>query len=697
MARDYTVQKKKDIDFDVYEKQDPSSVVNWGAEAKKITDTMQKVVDEREAKKAAITKSFQDQQIELQDIGEYENQDIQQMVMNGGQDVANKALDIQNLVERGLMKPSDATMWQHNASKGFKQVKNNASNFDKVFSEYTKRTQEGTNSEVERDIAQSIEGFANMNNMVIQADAESGELMMLRTDPNTGAVIPGESMSVNRMSLLMKQRIDAFDSNAAAADMATTIGTLVNAELKTQGVRVEDWETERSRVEDELLKGEDRVATQEDVDAGLATEVGETIQGRSEVLTLKANEMLGGPESYKRFTMMREKMFTPNGTRYETDLGGEKHEQWLKDNPNEDPANNPYIKMKFGGDGLWTPDLTEEQIANSTTYAEDLILSSLNRKRTVDVEKIQATPAPQKSATTIGYEKDREQNFSYVDQAAKIATGTQQEFQEGVATLSESYNNSEKGKKNPLAPNPVDRNSDPNFILITYESGEVKKIPRYQLDSDGNPVLDDDGNKIRRDPQQQNAEILSYMSPVEGSTDQIYKEYMKENPGGIKDYGGSGEEVKFLGEGETQITDTDLTNYPVLIDGKAGQLSDKFLDISKTESDDEVVLDLYKGEIDAILNKTFKGLDTTFEVEVDDIVTGYGHRNKIYVTIDGVKTTIDFDTKDESSKLLSELQTAINAAKQKIRDKRAGDKKKKEEEQKKKQDDIKKNKKPNVG
>ena len=405
MARDYTVQKKKDIDFDVYEKQDPESVVNWGAEAKKITDTMQKVVDTREEKKAAITKSFQDQQTALQDIGEYENQTIQQFVMNGGQDVANKALDIQNLVERGLMKPSDATMWQHNATTGFKQVKNNAANFDKVFTEYTKRTTDETNSVIERDIAQSLEGFANMNNMVLEADPETGELMMLRTDEN-GEVIPGESMSVQRMSLLMKQRIDAFDSNAAAADMAKTIGTIVDAELKTQGVRVEDWETERSRVEDELLGGEKREATQEDVDNGLATAVGEEIETRSKTLTLKANEMLGGPESYKRMTMMREHMETPNGTPYETDLGGKKHEQWLKDNPNEDPANNPFIKMKFKGDGLWTPDLTDEQKANSTTYAEDLILSNLKRKTTVEVEKIQYTPPPNPNQSMINADKE---------------------------------------------------------------------------------------------------------------------------------------------------------------------------------------------------------------------------------------------------------------------------------------------------
>lgn len=493
MARDYTVQKKKDIDFDVYQKQDPSSVVNWGAEAKKITDTMQKVVDEREAKKAAITKSFQDQQTELQDIGEYENQDIQQMVMNGGQDVANKALDIQNLVERGLMKPSDATMWQHNASKGFKQVKNNASNFDKVFSEYTKRTQEGTNSEVERDIAQSIEGFANMNNMTLQADSETGEIMMLRTDPETGAVIPGESMSVNRMSLLMKQRIDAFDSNAAAAEMGKTIGTLVDAELKTQGVRVEDWETERSRVEDELLSAKDKVATQEDVDAGLATEVGETIKGRSEVLTLKANEMLGGPESYNRFTMMRENMTTPNGTRYQTDLGGEKHEQWLKDNPDEDPANNPFIKMKFGGDGLWTPDLTEEQIANSTTYAEDLILSSLNRKRTVEAEKIQYTPPPNPNQAMLNQGKEDEAKSSKLGDYITILTDDDPKKRDAVEKSLRTARNKDIEKYNAKVQNEEDK-------LPLIESVTKGKPPRAATQEDvDNGLAENVGDTVIED------------------------------------------------------------------------------------------------------------------------------------------------------------------------------------------------------
>ena len=211
-------------------------------------------------------------------------------------------------------------------------------------------------------------------------------------------------------------------------------------------------------------------------------------------------------------------------------------------------------------------------------------------------------------------------------------------------------------------------------------------------------MLDVKGNKIPRDQQQQNAEILSYMSPVEGSTDQIYKEYNKENPEGIKDYGGSDKEVNFLGVGDEVIDDTDLTNYPVLIDGKAGQLSDKFKTIGETtDGDDEKQLDLYKTEIDAILSKTFKNLNTPYNVIANDQFWRMGAINEIVIEIDGVKTPIEFNTKTESSKLLSELQEAINAAKTKIRDKRSTEKDTKEAEQNKKQEDKKKNKKKNLG
>ena len=59
------------------------------------------------------------------------------------QDGANKLLDVKNLVKRGLMKPSEATMFQQNQLNGFNLLKQNMANFDKTFQQYTQRMQEG--------------------------------------------------------------------------------------------------------------------------------------------------------------------------------------------------------------------------------------------------------------------------------------------------------------------------------------------------------------------------------------------------------------------------------------------------------------------------------------------------------------------------------------------------------------------------
>lgn len=179
--------------------------------------------------------------------------------MNGGQDVSNKLLDVKNLVERGLMKPSDATMWQHNATTGFDLLKKNATQYDKTFQEYTTRMQEkmeGSNLSVgspyEVWMGKQLEGFAKMNNMSLQADPETGNMVMLKTDEN-GEPIPGESMSVQHMTLLMKQQIDNFDVGKASVAIKDELGDIITASIRSDGVTSEITTQMRSRAETEFL------------------------------------------------------------------------------------------------------------------------------------------------------------------------------------------------------------------------------------------------------------------------------------------------------------------------------------------------------------------------------------------------------------------------------------------------------------
>jgi hypothetical protein len=370
MATD--IPSKSKINFDVYERADPSSQIDWGEQAKKITDTFTGIRDERQKKKDEIEKAFQDQQTALTDIGEYDNPTIQQFVMNGGQDVSNKLLDVQNLVQRGLMKPSDATMWQHNAKTGFDLLKKNAAQYDKTFTEYTTRLQEqmeGSNLSVgapgEQWMAKQLEGFANMNNMQLEADPETGNMVMLKVDEN-GQPIPGESMSVQRMTLLMKQKIDNFDVGKATQGVKDELGQITTASIRSNGVTSEITTEMRSRAETEYF----------------ATEEGQ------KWLDLKAEQMIANPFNQQSM-MINANLTTSDGTAFE--IGSqEDYDNWNKENPdNED--NNPYLVMEFGEDNQYHPKFNDAQNTIATEYAQNQIKSSLDVEQKKDIKKTQAT------------------------------------------------------------------------------------------------------------------------------------------------------------------------------------------------------------------------------------------------------------------------------------------------------------------
>jgi hypothetical protein len=316
------IPSKKEIDFDVYQRQDPASTVDWGKAAKDITKTFEGIRDTRQAKKDAIEKSYQDQQKTLQDIGEYDNPTIQQFVMNGGQDAANKEQEFYNLVKRGLAKPADYTMFQHNLKTGFDLVKKNAEQFDNTFKEYTTRVQDGTGAPGEQWIAEQLEGFANMNNMSLQADPETGDMVMLRTD-DEGNPIPGESMSVQRMTLLMKQQIDNFDIGKEVLAIKDEMGTVTTTMIRKQyGPNVVITKEMKSRAEEEFFGTKDG----------------------NDFLSLKVDQLTSSPYNVQSM-IVNGNLTTPNGTKYE--VGGEEdYDKWMEENGG-DEKNNPYLVMEF--------------------------------------------------------------------------------------------------------------------------------------------------------------------------------------------------------------------------------------------------------------------------------------------------------------------------------------------------------------
>lgn len=403
--------KKDKIDFDVYERRDPDSQVNWAKAAQDITKTFEGIRDERQGRKDKLEAMITEQQNALNDIGSYDSPTLQQVALDASNDSANKLNDQANLMRRGLIKPHEMQKFKANQSSGWTQFKKNAEIWNTKYNDYTKRTTDGTNSKIEQEIATQLSGFNNLKNLQFMSNAETGEMSYARLDDN-GDIIPGESVSINQMTNLLNQKVDAFDLNGSVLETKGRLGTIITATIDPQGIRTNITTEEMSRAESTYF----------------STEAGQ------KTLRLEAEAMISVPMDAA--TMLVTNVTMADGSQYITDLGGEKHDEFAKAYPGKP---NPYVALRYDGN-QYVPDITKEQKGVAQTYAEDKLKNSLDIKETAKTQKIEATPTPQPSAASIVKGEKDEKLLSQGKNLMFAVSGDPKEAEAGLRYLVDASN-----------------------------------------------------------------------------------------------------------------------------------------------------------------------------------------------------------------------------------------------------------------
>ena len=378
MANQFSKDK---INFDTYERKDPESQVDWGKAAQDITKTFEGIRDVRQGKKDELENMITEQQNALNDIGKYDSPTLQQVALDASNDSANTLNDQANLMRRGLIKPHEMQKFKANQSSGWTQFKKNAENWNTKFNAYTERTTSGENSIIEQAIGEDLAGFNNLKNLQFMSNPETGEMSYARTDEN-GDVIPGESVSVNQMTNLLNQKVNAYDVTKNVLSIKDKLGTVITATIDPDGIRTNITTEEMSRAESDYF----------------GTEAGK------ETLRLEAESMVAIPMDMA--TVLATNVKRADGKPYITDLGGELHDKFAEEHPGED---NPYIAMRFDGN-QYTPEMTPEQEEIATDYCEKMIKNSLDIKETAKTQKIQATEYKDNAYTGGQKEKEKEKS-----------------------------------------------------------------------------------------------------------------------------------------------------------------------------------------------------------------------------------------------------------------------------------------------
>ena len=353
------IPSKKNINFDVYERQDPKTQVDWGAQASKITKTFEGIRDERQGRKDLLEKNIEEQRVALNDIGEYDSQTLRQVALKSSQQSADELARKADLMRRGIIKPNDLMKFKSNQSAGWTLFKNNAEQWDSKFQELTTRTNDGLNSKAERELAELTSSFGNLKNMSFLTD-DDGNMAYARTDDN-GNILPGESVSANELTNLLNQKINSYDASTAATAQGKKIGVLVTEMLTENGINATIRSDARSRAESEFF-GSDKA---------------------KETLSLFAKEMTSKPLNLA--VMMVDNNMV-NGVQYENNyIGGPADEGDMHAGYSGDASKNPFIRWVWNGN-QYVPQVTKEQKTAGDQYAEDLIRATLDIKTGVDVK-----------------------------------------------------------------------------------------------------------------------------------------------------------------------------------------------------------------------------------------------------------------------------------------------------------------------
>lgn len=531
MANQFTKAK---IDFDVYQKADPASQIDFGEEAKVISDAFKNVAKEREGKKAALEKAFQDQQAALNDLGEYDNPTAQQVVMNAGQDGANKLLDMKNMMKRGLVKPADVTMFQQNQLNGFNLLKKNMGNFDKTFQEYTARLQnnmEGSDlsqgAPAEQWLAKQLEGFANMNNVSVQTDPETGNVSMLRLKDD-GTVDKNSSATLNRLTLLMKQKVNNFDPNKGLERAKAISGKVIQQQIDSKyGLNAKITTEERSRMETEYYNG---------------------TEGQK-YLDAEAQSMLADPYDMQSF-MLNSSLTTEDGTEFE--IGDQQaFDKWNAENKGNE-KNNPYLVMEFGADNQYNAQFTDAQKEIALDAMKTKITGTLDYTKEEDVKGLVQKRAETSSETKS--KGDKENAGVYLKNVDMVVSGTAAESAAGAQNLIDDIN-----KNNPNAPRLT--NIDRNVELLSEEQQEVE----LNTFKDANPNASAEELEAEKNRLATEGKITDFTIKVDGQQDRIIDAYNAD--GTLK----SGQQLKR--EIYEKITPKGATKYDIAEKNYDGDLS----------------------------------------------------------------------------------------------------------------------------
>jgi hypothetical protein len=429
MARDLNIKGTAGIvDTDKYvyrEERDLSKTkIDWSTVASNLTDTIEKVRDDRETRKTEIEENTRTAMNDFAKFDQYDSKTLNVTVQEGSQWSMNYLATQNDLMQRGLISPGEYKIVQQRMQDSWTSLKASLGNADAHFKEMERRSNAGESTIFEEAINKSLAGFANLKQYELQGNPVTGELGFVKKGADIND--PESWLSMGVINQRMNQKSNYVNPIAEAQTITETLGEVVTIKPGTNQSfeSYEDWKQMES--------------SQKYIDAF----VGAMTATEDKKLSILMQMGYDGDD------------FTEDP---------------------EEAANDPskiLMRESSNGSAQMEVVLSEEQEKAINERAEGILKSQLDEKQSF-TKGFQSRP---QTATEIGVSDRKRQAGGLYEQVVNLVTGDGTLSSQAATSLASIINDKLPEGDSPLTN--ITRSDDGNTFVVTREDGSEFKVDR---------------------------------------------------------------------------------------------------------------------------------------------------------------------------------------------------------------------------
>ena len=364
-----------------YSQYQATNPIDWGGITQNILEKLDKVEESREAKRVELDKQYTDVVSTVDKYQGSKSPTFNQFVMDGANNVRNSLYEQNQLLKRGLITPSEYSRIVSTTRDGWSRLADLTKQYDANYEEGLKRIEEGKSAGQEIYQRQMTADLLNLKGKTTFINPKDGRMYIAKVDPKTGKVV-GEAdlYDIQTINAGLNQNVDKLN-----------VSNEVNAYVKNLGS--EARMVNGRYVISQAIRGKFNSKTKPEIIDAITNNP----RKAASVLADNSNEKYSFTNNAKEINSINSQIDKLAAQKESVKSDADKKAIQKEINTLSSQRDKTILLVR-DENGIFTPQLSEEQMKKAKSIVDDVIESQIDYK----VEK------PEKETQQLTYTERRD-------------------------------------------------------------------------------------------------------------------------------------------------------------------------------------------------------------------------------------------------------------------------------------------------